>query len=361
MVSEKRLLAYIFTVKGLQEGEKCLYIDFYRSPHLARRDFQRYRNIDLSRLTVIDAVSSQLILPTDEKYVVKNTNDLGEIERVVSRAIEEELPRRVVLDSLEFLADRFPDDEVVEFIRSMCDLTGKHNSVLMLLFFNLLYDSTKISKLKESVDYLLEFKRDYVKGLSENFIKVLKPLREEDGKTEWVPLNFAEVVQDMDYVPRVLVTGPRNSGKTAIMELLSPRYLEVGARDRFGNPANKRVDVSQIETEIFGDPTEERFETMTKLFVRELDGILFVLNATDRAKMENGAHLLRLAGKEVPIVLCADESNGPDSLTPEKIRKVMQLPHSVDIVPVVIKTGEGVWEAMWLLLMRIFGEKVLWV
>ncbi|MFQ6107644.1 MAG: ATPase domain-containing protein [Thermoplasmata archaeon] len=361
-VSEKRLLAHLFTVKGLQEGEKCIYIDFYRSPQLARRDFQRCRNIDLSRLTVIDAVSSQLLLPTEEKYIIRNTNDLKEIELVISKAIDENLPRRVVLDSLEFLADRFPDKDVIEFVQKIADLTRHHNSVLMLLFFNLLYDATKVSKLRMSVDYLLEFKRDDVKGLSKNFIKLhTTPGREDSGETEWIPFRFDDVVKDLCYVPRVLVTGPKGSGKTAIIELLNPRQLELGVQGRFGDIGSKRIEVSHIETEVFGEPTDERFEAMTRLFAKELDGILFVIDVTDAEKMKVAAHILEVVGKEIPTVLLANGSDQSGSFTPEKIRDLMHLPRNVDVMPIVAETGEGVWEAMWLLLMRIFGEKVLWV
>ncbi|MFQ6128249.1 MAG: ATPase domain-containing protein [Thermoplasmata archaeon] len=360
-VSEKRLLAHLFTVKGLQRGERCLYIDFYRSPQLARRDFQRYKNVDVSKLTVIDAVSSQLILPTEEKYFIKNVNDLGEIEEVVSRAIDDTSPQRVVLDSLEFLADKFPKEKVTEFIENVGDLIQKQNAVIMLLFFNLLYDTTRFSELRRSVDILLEFKQDRVEGLSKNFIRVHKYPGSRTQTTEWIPVSFDEAVQDLNYVPRLLITGPKSSGKTAVVEFLNPHYLEVSGGRKVGGLTPRRVEISNIEAEIFGEPTEERFKTMTKLFVRELDGILFVLDATDREKMTKASHVLRLIGGEIPIIVLANKSDLPDSLTPEEIRKVMRLPRSIEVMPTIATTGEGVWEAMWLLLMKVFGEKALWV
>src|SRR5207247_10224086 len=65
--SEKRLFAEHFVVAGLKAGETCLYVDFYRAPQLARREFGAFGSFPADHLVFVDATSTQLLLPSDER------------------------------------------------------------------------------------------------------------------------------------------------------------------------------------------------------------------------------------------------------------------------------------------------------
>jgi len=71
-LSEKRIFAEQFIATGILSGETCLYVDFYRSPRLAMRDFQKFGGFDRDKLVMIDAVSSQLFSPSEERYKIKD-------------------------------------------------------------------------------------------------------------------------------------------------------------------------------------------------------------------------------------------------------------------------------------------------
>src|SRR5437867_5324863 len=105
--SEKRLFAEHFVVAGLKAGETCLYVDFYRAPQLARREFGAFGSFPADHLVFVDATSTQLLLPSDERYRIANIDDLEHIVGVIKDALRKSRPARVVLDSMEFLADRF--------------------------------------------------------------------------------------------------------------------------------------------------------------------------------------------------------------------------------------------------------------
>src|SRR5437773_1129329 len=61
--TEKRIFGENFAVQGIRAGERSLYVDFFRAPQLARGELKRFGSGDLSNLVLVDATSSQLLLP----------------------------------------------------------------------------------------------------------------------------------------------------------------------------------------------------------------------------------------------------------------------------------------------------------
>src|SRR5438552_17901955 len=77
--TEKRLFGENFAIQGVKAGETCLYVDFFRAPQLARGELKRFVPADPSQLVLVDAHSSQLLLPSREKYHIDNIDSLATI------------------------------------------------------------------------------------------------------------------------------------------------------------------------------------------------------------------------------------------------------------------------------------------
>jgi len=56
--AEKRIFAEHFVMAGVKNGETCLYVDFFRAPQLARREFTKFGTYPEDRLIIVDATSS---------------------------------------------------------------------------------------------------------------------------------------------------------------------------------------------------------------------------------------------------------------------------------------------------------------
>ena len=111
--TEKRLFGENFAIQGVKAGETCLYVDFFRAPQLARGELKRFGPADPSKLVLVDATSSQLLLPSREKYHIDNIDSLATIREAILAAMGAERPGRIVVDSMEFLVDRFPKEDVL--------------------------------------------------------------------------------------------------------------------------------------------------------------------------------------------------------------------------------------------------------
>src|SRR3972149_2194966 len=109
--TEKRLFGENFAVQGARSGEVSLYVDFFRAPQLARVELKRFGNVPTDKLVFVDATSSQLLLPSQEPYQIDDIGSLEKISAAILTAIEELHPPRIVVDSMEFLIDRFPKED----------------------------------------------------------------------------------------------------------------------------------------------------------------------------------------------------------------------------------------------------------
>src|SRR5438552_11189413 len=94
--TEKRLFGENFAIQGIKAGETCLYVDFFRAPQLARGELKRFGPADPSKLVLVDATSSQLLLPSREQYHIDNIDHLATIRQATLAVIEAQGPAQTL-------------------------------------------------------------------------------------------------------------------------------------------------------------------------------------------------------------------------------------------------------------------------
>src|SRR5204863_289683 len=77
--TEKRIFGENFAVQGVKAGERSMYVDFFRAPQLARGEMKRFGSVDPAKLVLVDATSSQLLLPSPERYHIDDISSLENI------------------------------------------------------------------------------------------------------------------------------------------------------------------------------------------------------------------------------------------------------------------------------------------
>ena len=354
--SEKRLFAEHFVVAGLRAGETCLYVDFYRAPQLARREFQAFGSFPTDRLLFVDATSTQLLLPTEERYRIANIDDLDHIVRVIKDALRERRPARVVIDSMEFLADRFDRKLVMRYWRELIETAHEAGSALCFMFINWTYGEQEVQEIQQMSDFVVEFQSTMKGGVLKNTLRISET-REGGLRTSWVPYTFRELVGLTVYFPRILVTGPFSAGKSTVVRALSKSSVSV---DRLGTTVSfdyGNVDLLGLEAELLGTPGQERFEFIFRIFAREVSGILLVIDSTREDELARARQMLALVGPSVPFVVLANKSDLPGAMREGQIREGMALPETVPVVFSVATEGKGVREAMQVLAEMIVGVR----
>jgi small GTP-binding protein len=354
--TERRLFAEQFVVTGLKEGEKCLYVDFYRAPALARRDLRKFGTYPESHLMFVDGVSAQLLIPTAERYVVRNSDSFDEIMDSIEDAVRDTKPDRIVIDSMEFLADRFPFEGVLERWRRLSEVARSTSSVVCYMFLNWLYGQKEVQRMNDSVDYSVEFQSKLRTGVLEHYMRI-RDHRPGSRATNWIPFTFREVVGLSVYFPRILVTGPPDAGKSTVVHRLCQDAMSV---DRLGTTVAfdyGNVQTSGLEAELFGTPGQERFEFMFQIFARQVNGVLLVVDGTREEDLPRAKQILAIVGPELPLVVLANKTDLPGRLEPGRIREVLGLPPTVPVVPTVATEGTGLLDALTLLAESIVGVR----
>ncbi len=330
--AEKRELAEQFVVSGMADGEICVYVDFFRSPSLARSQFRNYGVTEQSRLIIVDAVSNQIMVPSEEKYVIRDVLDLNHIQSVIREALENERPGRVVIDSLEFLVDRFPGESVIEFWHFLREASEDTGTASLVLFMNWTLEDRDLNRIRESADCVLEFETRTAGHDLQNLVKVHEKRELGISESDWIPFAFRGLVGGAAQPTRILVVGSKDSGKNDFVRSLCSRTVvdETGhigkGRDR------RRLDVSDIDIEVLGDPASEIFAATFRLFSREVSGVFLVVDSTNSQDIERGRAIVACSHQNVRLVVIVTKRQVDGAMPVDEIETRMELPEDVSVI-----------------------------
>ena len=330
--TEKRELAEQFVVSGMADGEVCVYVDFFRSPSLARSQFRNHGVTEQSRLIIVDAVSIQIMVPSEEKYVIRDVLDMNQIQSVIREALENERPDRVVIDSLEFLLDRFPKESVIDFWHFLCGASEDTGTASLVLFMNWTLEDRELNRIRQSADCVLEFETRTVGHELQNLVKVHEKRELGISESDWVPFAIREPVGRAAQPTRILVIGSKDSRKNDFVRSLCSRTVvdETGhigkGRDR------RRLDVSDIDIEVLGDPADESFAAMFRLFSREVSGVFLVVDSTNSQDIERGRAIVACSHRNVHLVVIVTKRQVDGAIPLDEIEARMKFPEDVSVI-----------------------------
>ncbi len=354
--TEKRVFAENFAVEGAKVHETTLYVDFYRMPSLARTELARFGKFSQDRLVFVDTISSQLMIESRERYCVKDIGSLADIAETIVRAIREQRPSRIVIDSMEFLADRFPKEALMTEWHRIISEARAAGSVACFLFINWTYQERDLELIRAMSDFVLEFQSSMRGGIVRNSMRISQ-MAEGGIRTNWIPYTFRDLIGVTVYFPRIMVTGPFNAGKSTVVHALCEKSVSI---DRMGTTVAfdyGNVNITGIEAEVFGTPGQERFEFIFQIFAREVSGVLLVIDATRPEDFERAKHMLDLIGPHIPYVVLANKSDLAGALPPATIASKMDLPEGTPVVTTVATESKGVRDALLILAEMIIGVR----
>ena len=355
-LTEKRLFAENFGVQGAKLGQTTLYVDFFRDPALARNELRRFGSFPDDRLVFVDAVSSQLLKSSAARYRIRDVGSLRDIGDTILQAIEETRPARLVIDSMEYLIDRFPVAGVLDLWGRNIEAAKAQGCVTCFLFINWTLGNRELAEIRALTDYYLEFQSSMRGGIVRNNMRITE-LGEGGLRTNWIPYTFRDLVGVQVYFPRIMVTGPFNAGKSTVVRSLAERAVSV---DRMGTTVAfdyGNVDIMGIQAELLGTPGQERFEFIFQIFAHEVSGVLLVVDSTRPEDFERATYMLDLIGPRIPYIVLANKADLPGALPADEIAARMSLPEGTPVVASVATENRGLRDALLLLAEMIIGVR----
>ncbi len=344
---------------SLKKGGAGVFVVSSTIPEIIKGQFREF-GWDVhqfnDKLFFVDAYNSLIGAPSNEKYVVSKPDDIEEFSRIIMNAIKELPPSTIVFGSLSTIIDLCGEKETLEAVNTWNKMAKVYDHVLVYNFTAWPYSEETLKAIKEDMfnavisvggiservifgQYFGIFKADWIKEIKKSMLfRVLRP-----GGIKL-------------YIPKILVTGPFDSGKSTFVHALSTKAISV---DRLGTTIaldHGHVDYKGFSADIFGTPGQDRFDPIIKLLSGESMGVFLIVDSTNTTDFIRAKQMLEITKSYgLPYVIIANKQDLPGALAPEEIRKQFNLPKDVPIVPVVAKDKKNVYEAFEVLINKITG------
>lgn len=304
-------------------------------------------------LLVIDGYSKLIGMDSKAKYVVDDPYNIENFDAAVRSVLEES--DALFFSSLSDLMDMCGEVKTLESVRAWLKLAAEKGVPVVANFTAWPYDAETLENIKEAFNAVVK-----IAGIAE---RIIIGQYYSVTKADWVEAEekalLFKVVRPggvRAYIPKILVTGPYNAGKSTFVSALSKRAVSV---DRFGTTValdHGYVDYKGVVAEVFGTPGQERFDPLLKWLGGESMGVFLVVDSTDAESFPRARKMLEMTrASGLPCVVVANKQDLPGALSPEEIRKQMRLEEDVPVIPAVATERKGVFEAFETLVERIMG------
>ncbi|MDD3454921.1 MAG: GTP-binding protein [Methanobacteriales archaeon] len=347
----------------LRDGDKGFVFTNVAEPETIIYEFRSYgwnleKFLEDNRAFFVDGTSPFMGLPSDAKYSIE---DYSQVEEAILGAIEDVPDGIGVINNLSTLIDYLGEDETINIIKKWNLHGKKYNTSLVYLFTKWDYNFDLVQNLKKSMDCVVEIKTIEERVIIGQGFMVAHSSWSKPSDT--MVLFF--VVQPGGvkvYIPKILVTGPYNAGKSTFVKKISKRSVSVDRKALSAFPTTIALDIGHLEykgfiADVFGTPGQERFDLLLDVLGRESVGAFIIVDSTAPQTFARAKEMIRKAKAEaIPKVLVANKQDLPGALSPEEIREKMKLGEDIPIIPAIVTEGKGVTDALEALLGLLYGD-----
>lgn len=337
----------------LQEGDKGFIFTNVAEPSSIIYEFNKYgwdlqKNIHEENVFFVDGSSYFIGAPVMGKYSIEN---YSQIKEVVKKAISD-VPYGVgVINNLSTLVDYLGVEETLETINQWNEFAKLKKTSLIYIFTKWDYEEEFIDEIKNSVDCLVNINtiEDRI-IIGQGFMVVSASWTTPSNE---MALFFIIQPGGVNiYIPKILVTGPHNAGKSTFVKAISKKSVSVDRRAMGKFETTIAMDIGHMEykgfvADVFGTPGQERFDLILDVLAREAVGAFILVDSTLPETFARAKEMIRKCKAEaIPKIIVANKTDLPGALTTEKIREIMKLGSDIPIVPASARDKMGIKEAM---------------
>lgn len=347
----------------VNEGDNGFIFTNVSEPETIQYEFDSYgwdleSFIQEDKVFFVDGSSSFLGTPSSAKYVVHNYN---EVEDLILDAINEVPGGIGVINNLSVLIDYMDMEETLATIKKWNQKARENKTTLVYIFTEWDYHPDLIDEINNSMDCVVDLRTIEERVIIGQGFMVARATWTEPKET--MVLFF--VVQPGGvkvYVPKILVTGPYNSGKSSFVKSISEESVSVDRKAMGAFPTTIAMDIGHVDykgflADVFGTPGQERFDLILSVLSKEAVGAFILVDSTAPQTFARAKEMIRKTRAEsIPKIIIANKQDLPDALSPEDIRKKMKISRDIPIVPAVVTEKKGIYQAMDALLKLIYGD-----
>lgn len=251
-------------------------------------------------------------------------------------------------------------DEIIPLIKGWNEEASKRGTVLVYLFTEWDYKPDLIESIRECFDCVvslnsIEERVIIGQGFMVTSASWTKP------QTHMVLFFIMQPGGVKIYIPKILVTGPYNAGKSSFVKAISQKSVSVDrmALEKF--PTTIAMDIGHLDhggfvADIFGTPGQERFDLMLDILAKEAVGAFILIDSSAPQTFARAKEMINKTHSEaIPNIIVANKQDLEGALSPEQIRQKMNLNDKIPILPTVVTAKTDVKQALDTLLKHLYG------
>jgi small GTP-binding protein len=317
----------------IRQGDEVVCLVTNRTPS---RTVEALEEIDAHpdrrRLHIVDAHSPLLGMADVADYVVKDPADLMQVVARLEQAALAHPGAILLVDSLSGLLDHADEGR---WLASLPRLVGafRRFAFSAAVWTSWPYSSDVEGSLA-GFDAVVS-----LRGVEERVV-LHQTLAVE--RSAWSP-PVAPLLYKVDrpggvlvYVPKVVVLGPHDAGKTTFVHSLCGTALSV---ERMGTTVamdRGTVTLDGVKVEVFGTPGEVRFDPLLPTLASQAVGAILLVDATRPETFARGKEMLQKVWRRgLRAVIALNKTDRPGALTVEAARRRLTPPPGVPLLTCV--------------------------
>jgi uncharacterized protein len=325
----------------LTNNNKILFFTQTKTSNLILKEVEKYgwnfRDKYNTDLIFIDSYSSLINRESKDKLKIDDPSNIKEFTKILDEQLIKNPDSIVVFESLSSLiSDNF--NELSTEIEKWKDLFLKYNAIGIFLFTNWNYTDEIQTKIENVADSIIKFKAIEEKVILREYFTIEKCIWNKYEK-KGIPFKILEPGGVRIYIPKILVTGDFNAGKSSFVNSASDKAISV---DRTGTTValdHGHTEFDGFSVDLFGTPGQARFDPLLKRLGSEALGVIIMVDSTDPGTFDRTKEMLtKSTTKGLPLVIAANKADLEGAVNPEEIRKKLELSLEIPIVQIHLET-----------------------
>ena len=277
----------------LRQGLDVVYLVTNRTPSRTLEALEEIdAHVDRRRLHIVDAHSALMGAADLAAYSVKDPSDLLQVAARLDQAAREHPQALAIVDSLSGLLDHSDEARFVGQLPRLAAVLRRF--AFCVAVWTAWPYSEDVEKALSTVDAVVT-----LRGVEERVVlhQTLAVERSTWGRRG--PPVLYKVDRPggvLAYVPKVVVLGPHDAGKTTFVHSLSGSALSV---ERMGTTVamdRGTVTLDGVKVEVFGTPGQPRFDPLLPTLAAQAVGAILLVDA---ARPDSFARAKEMLQKEI--------------------------------------------------------------
>jgi hypothetical protein len=150
------------------------------------------------------------------------------------------------------------------------------------------------------------------------------------------------------YIPKIVVTGPPESGKSVFVAHASENGLSVDRRGLSGDTTTVAMDFGWVRRKdfditLYGTPGQPRFDPMIPVLLKHAIGVVLVIDATKADQIARARYLYRMVTElKVPAVIAANKNDLQGRMSESEIRDGLGIAKDIPVLSISAQRREDV-------------------